>query len=304
MAVEAGASGLIVYNSLKGIYQNKTYASPMDYECKYGQGYVNRIISPVWSEQMTASMPVSCTGNEDCLSGVCVLTNKTTSKGHQVCCAFDMYVAMAGSSTRHQRTRKYAASPLDHQYAIPVVFIRLRDAKSLLQKVSVVYEDLLVYMYSRYEPFIDPSSILIWLLAVFVVAYGALKAAGDEQKETYERFSSRRVAGSQGGGEGSTGTGNAGDEGSFEVSGKHAVIWALCSSAMLILLFYVNLYRFITVFFLIAAAVASYTVIFHPLLSLSLVHHDHLQDGIRHVSSKAMAAICAVSLVLLWAATA
>jgi hypothetical protein len=45
---------------------------------------------------------------------------------------------------------------------IPAVFIRMRDAIELLGKTSSSSSPFnVVYMFSRYEPFMDPSTIFI-----------------------------------------------------------------------------------------------------------------------------------------------
>jgi hypothetical protein len=84
-AYNIGASGVVVYNSLEGIYQGNDYASNVDYDCDNGSGYVDTVISPVYSDEMTALMPTSCTANSKCSSGKCVFTNTTRSDlGRQV----------------------------------------------------------------------------------------------------------------------------------------------------------------------------------------------------------------------------
>lgn len=84
-AYNIGASGVVVYNSLEGIYQGNSYASSVDYDCDNGSGYVDTIISPIYSDEMTALMPTSCTANSKCSSGKCVFTNTTRSDlGSQV----------------------------------------------------------------------------------------------------------------------------------------------------------------------------------------------------------------------------
>ena len=76
-AYDIGASGVVVYNSLEGIYQGNQVASSIDYECENGSGYVDTIVYPVFSDEMTALMPTSCTGNSKCSSRKCVFTNTT-----------------------------------------------------------------------------------------------------------------------------------------------------------------------------------------------------------------------------------
>lgn len=98
-AQRLGASGIIIYNSLEGIYGGNDYASSTDYDCDNGYGYVKKISYPVYESAMTASIPQSCTKSSKCSSQVCVLTNDTNNFGHKVCCAWDLYMTMGVSST-------------------------------------------------------------------------------------------------------------------------------------------------------------------------------------------------------------
>lgn len=84
-ASDIGAAGVVVYNSLEGIYQGNEYASSEDYNCDNGSGYVDTIISPVYGDEMTEMMPTECTLDSKCSSQRCVFTNSTmTDLGSQV----------------------------------------------------------------------------------------------------------------------------------------------------------------------------------------------------------------------------
>jgi PA domain len=60
-AQTAGASGVLVYNSLESIYQGNKVASEVDYDCDNGSGYVDEVLTPVYGEAMDALMPTACT---------------------------------------------------------------------------------------------------------------------------------------------------------------------------------------------------------------------------------------------------
>ena len=84
-ASNIGASGVVVFNSIEGIYQGNDHASSDDYDCENGSGYVDSLLSPVYSDEMTALMPSSCTLDSKCSSKRCVLTNSTRNEfGSQV----------------------------------------------------------------------------------------------------------------------------------------------------------------------------------------------------------------------------
>eukprot|EP01041_Mallomonas_annulata_P000605 gene605-1168_t len=290
-AAQAGASGLIVYNSLKGIYQNKTYANPMDYECNYGRGYVKNIIPPVWSDAMTAHIPTSCTNDKKCKSGICVFTNKTTSEGHEVCCAFDLYMSMGRSSSSSGNQNGH--EPVN----IPVVFIRIKDVLSMINPSSNFN---VVYLYARYEPFIDPSSIFIWLLAVCTVAAGALRVAKeDENNNSVEDSLSRRRNGITASNVGSVQGAAVNESSNFEVSPTHAVLWAIGSACMLFLIFYINLYNILSVIYVIASAVTSFVVFFRPMFTS--FYGQYFPPGkVLETAAMGSGLVCSIILVSSW----
>ena len=51
-AKNVGALGVVVYNSIEGIYQGNKFASDIDYECDNGMGYVDTVLDPVYSDEM------------------------------------------------------------------------------------------------------------------------------------------------------------------------------------------------------------------------------------------------------------
>ena len=84
-ASNIGALGVVIFNSIEGIYQGNGYASSDDYDCENGSGYIDTVPSPVYSDEMTALMPSSCTLDSKCSSKRCVLTNSTRNEfGSQV----------------------------------------------------------------------------------------------------------------------------------------------------------------------------------------------------------------------------
>jgi hypothetical protein len=171
-AAEVGASGVVIYNSLEGIYQGRDYALETDYECDNGSGYIPEVLSPVYSDEMNALMPDSCTKNSKCDSGRCVVTNTTSEKGTLVCCAWDLYITMGTSSAENDY---YSPS-------IPAVFIRMKDVDTLTALPELDRLTLEVMLYARSTTFVDFAAVLIWMCAVFTIAYGATRAAEDDAK--------------------------------------------------------------------------------------------------------------------------
>ena len=169
-----GAKGVIIYNALEGIYQGNDFADSVDYECNNGEAYVPEedVIFPIYSDEMNAAMPTSCTGNSLCSSGRCIFTNSTQegTGDRQVCCAWDLYVTMGGGSDED-------SDDVD----IPVVFVRMEDEETLSSFSSLDSLTMDVMMYKRSTWAVDVSSILIWLIAVCTVGIGAVRAAEEDK---------------------------------------------------------------------------------------------------------------------------
>jgi len=321
-AYSSGASGIIVHNSIKGIYRNQSYASREDYECDYGRGYVkpNHIIHPIWSTAMNKIMPVSCTQNKKCHSQQCVFTNRTTEEGAEVCCVFDMFLSMGGDAHLTLDKKNDQDNLL---LPIPIVFIRMKDLYTLLHPSITGLFDVVI-MYKRYEPYIDPSSLLIWMIAVIVITYSSLKAANDDEDmfntEAITGFlmpspSSRgvpvhssqaprggepsRVASSSSSSGASNNVRNDPSDSTIEITTKHALMWAVCSACMLLLLFYINLYRVISVVYVIASGVASFLVIYRPICHYCLSWKISAGEWLENASSGA-GAVLAKTTIAWW----
>ena len=172
-AKNAGALGVVVYNSLQGIYQGLDYASPTDYECKNGMGYVKTVLDPVYSDGMDTSMPTVCTQHPNCASKRCLVTNYTDPVyGTQVCCAWDLYTTMGSP---------YATQDDETMPNVPAVFIRMQDADTLMKFDELSQLTLEVALFSRPSSMFDFASIIIWLIAVVTVTSGATLAAEEDK---------------------------------------------------------------------------------------------------------------------------
>jgi hypothetical protein len=168
-AIGLGAVGVVVYNSLEGIYQGRNYASTSDYECANGMGYVPKIISPIYSSAMDETMPEVCTKSSLCDSGKCVVTNHTDENGYRVCCAWDLYMSMGTSSGSTS------------QLNIPVVFIRMRDIDTLVSDPELSKGNMEIAMFSRPTYAIDVATVLLWILAIVTITYGSTRAAEEDR---------------------------------------------------------------------------------------------------------------------------
>lgn len=168
-AESQGAKGIVVYNSLEGIYQGKGVASESDYNCDNGYGYVNNTVEPIYGDEMQELMPSSCTKNSNCDSGRCLVTNTTDENGIKVCCAWDLYITMGSSSDESSSVN------------IPVVFVRMQDADTLFGYPELAKSVLDVALYSRSTSSIDLASVVVWLIAVVTVVLGSARAAEEDR---------------------------------------------------------------------------------------------------------------------------
>lgn len=287
-AETVGAKGIVVYNSIEGIYQGNDYASSTDYECDNGQSYIptSEIVYPVYSDEMIAKIPTECSQDSRCSSGHCVLTNTTNENGTLACCAWDLYMTMGASSDESV------------QPSIPAVFVRMTDIDTLSTLPELDSLTLDVSIFQRSTPLIDFSSVLIWMIAVCTVAIGSSRAAEDDKITTLltkDVMGSRRSSMSEANQritpaqvplstasivEPRSGfvpsRSNSMDSRDFEsvrgehnpnsldITPLHAVAFVIVSSGFLLLLYFVDLYFFVTIMYLGSAALATNIIVFYP----------------------------------------
>lgn len=142
-ASAAGYSVVVVYETVEGIYRNRSSAEDKaDYDCAKGESWVRRT-----SDKFSGFADSECA--KSCDSGRCLLTGNPG----QVCCAWDTYLEMGG------------------EFAIPALFVRMADYDILSSVASEVY---------IYEPLSSTktsssfwSSIGVWALGVATCAYAA-----------------------------------------------------------------------------------------------------------------------------------
>lgn len=158
-----GAKGVVVYNSLQGIYGGRNYSAASEYECDNGASYVAELKYPLYGDEMNALMPEECTKDSRCASGKCVVTNDTVHKhyGHRVCCAWDLYMTMGRDET----------AVFDPN--IPVIAIRMQDYDMLSAMSGLATQTLKVQIYARDSLFDHASVFIIYIVAVGTVLYAS-----------------------------------------------------------------------------------------------------------------------------------
>eukprot|EP00903_Cladosiphon_okamuranus_P014280 g13263.t1 len=239
-AQEAGAEGLVVMNSVEGIYQDKTAATDKyDYECSNGEGWVKDIQEPLWDSHNTDE---ACWSNDKCDSGVCVVTNQTdTELGTKVCCAWDLYITMYSSTAETAK-----------KISIPSVYVTMKDGQALKAAGEVDVE-----LFNRPRSYINLSSFVLWGLGVATVVWASMKSGDDLRRRT-----------KPGGGAAVNYGATPYDEEtpSLELGVRHTLAFVVFASAMLLMLFFFNLGLAVTFLFCLSATTATATVAVLPLM--------------------------------------
>ncbi|CBJ48823.1 putative growth-on protein GRO10 [Ectocarpus siliculosus] len=242
-AQEAGAEGLVVMNSVEGIYQDNSAATDKyDYECDNGEGWVKDLQTPVWDPLNTDE---ACWSNDACDSGVCVVTNVTEATlGTKVCCAWDMYITM------------YSSDPeTSDKVGIPSVYVTMKDGQALLEAGEVDVE-----IFNRPRSYINLSSFLLWGLGVATVVWASVKSGDDLRRRSNSKS-----------GDGSSGVVNYGGDSheespSLELGVRHTLAFVVFASGMLLLLFFFNLGLGVTLMFCLSASTATSAIVVLPLM--------------------------------------
>jgi len=244
-AQKAGASGVIIYNSLKGLYRGIAYGiDKTDYECGNGEAWVSDVQQPYWSSE---NQPDECTQNPKCSSRKCILTNVTDPElGTKACCAWDLYISIGGDAT------------VGEQIDVPVAFITMSDADVLLANTDLQKGDLKVSMFLRPWSYYNLSSFLIWSLAVFTVLIGAYQSSTDIRIKLAAMDQGISPAAVQRG---------AGEE---EAESLHLTVWhtlgfIVMASRLLFILYYFDVGLMVTLVYAISCSGALAALVLKPL---------------------------------------
>lgn len=292
----AGASLLIVRDTILGAFASATQTGTAMYDCTLGSGVVTSnasfpLIGSITTAKDAAEV-ASCTNAHACATDTCVLTGAHdrlhAASHYQVCCFENRMIRMNADGASHQLVK---------EVSIPAVFLNFRDAETLEQLLMVATSStsntVLVKAYNSEESPWNVSMLLSWLLGVCVVTSAAYYSCRDERSFSYQKMASAlaktigRSASSDmvedgyvsiddgDRGEGFTrasehGGGMRGADKRYELSGRHALYFLLGASSVLLLLYYVDLLLVISILFAIGASAAMTQVIVFPLCSAVL----------------------------------
>jgi signal peptide peptidase-like protein 2B len=242
-AQTAGASGIVVVNTLEGVYAGRDHGEPMDdYECENGEGWLAAPVSPSWNP--TNDVP-ECSTDSRCESGVCMMTNVTdASLGTKVCCVWDTYINMGAS-------KNGSADAV----AIPSVFVTISEGSELLGSPLLEAGSLQGMLYDRPRPEFNASSFLLWGLGVATVGLAAWLSAGDLRRRR------KRV---KWGGHRQNGPEEESEK--LTLTLQHTIGFVVVSSTMLMVLFFFELTTGVTVLFCLSALTSLSTIVTGPLV--------------------------------------
>lgn len=269
-AQAAGAKGLIVRGTRRAAFEaiaaarngsgsrNDTANAlvtrpPFDYDCSRGESFVATVADPLWATDDTV-----CSSHSRCASHMCVLTGEVDVQkgGHQLCCLWDTYVLMGANRTEATTV------------AIPVVYVTIADGLQLERSLQR-YPELLVRTYAREVPFLDVSSLLLWLLGVATAVGGAYYAAGADRQSwrirTHPNASERKQLELERQQQRQRQRPDTRDD-VWEIDTKHAVGFILSAGVFLTLFYYVKIGGVLPVLFALSAATTMTHLVTAPLL--------------------------------------
>ena len=199
-AQKLGAAGILVYGTLGSRYTLNTtkYMNQTDpeytvddivypqqfndYDCNKGKAQIPSSViqleplpynsennDPILSGDSDTNLCKvhSDDGLQQCDSKACLLTGNKKTNTMEACCAWDLHVWLYNDPTFDSEL-----------VTIPAAYLTMRQGQRLLKDLK---NDQQVYatLYSRYRPDYNSSSILIWMLGVFVAALAAYLSASD-----------------------------------------------------------------------------------------------------------------------------
>ena len=279
-AAKAGLRAVVVYNTIEGIYRNRTYAEDKyDYDCSRGKGVVNIIKQ---AEKMDGFRTSPCA--KQCDSGRCLVTGKKLGSSNEICCAWDTYTMMAGDEVLSN---------------VDAVFITMQDADELREdaRLKTPYPNALpISLWDENEEgFFSYSGILMWLLGVLTCAYAAHKAADDVRKKRRQALPSYEPG---------QDTDEEEEDPTFDLTPLHAVGFILIASTALIVLFYIDLHMVIVGMYALSAASTSAAVVFRPLFKKGLPFLARHSVDIPKIGDvlqlDLVSGLCGVTLAIWW----
>uniref|UniRef100_M4BSY6 PA domain-containing protein n=1 Tax=Hyaloperonospora arabidopsidis (strain Emoy2) TaxID=559515 RepID=M4BSY6_HYAAE len=283
-AQELGATVLIITDTLKELYNRLNVVGiskegrQLEYSCSRGSGKVksdaemNDFASALWRGDAGVR---SCADSSKCSSHMCIPSGGANK---QVCCVWDIPDNM-GFGTSDIVAGKSAVRD------IVVVRLSIADGDSLKKMLTLSSEDkndrLLISVYERDPPIIDPAQVIICILACATVLIGSYQGAAYERTKAQlkaaliaadvtssDAIAQARVAFEEHDEQVPT-------KEQLDLSSRHALVFLVLGSGLLFLLFVVHAVIVVVVLFGIGAVFVTFQAIWEPLMRRLPIRHLH-----------------------------
>ncbi|KAF4316336.1 hypothetical protein G195_009845 [Phytophthora kernoviae 00238/432] len=274
-AQELGAAILIVTDTLGQLYNRSSAADAtkeekqMEFSCSRGSGEaawnadLTDYTSTSWEDDVDVR---SCTGNNKCSSRLCVPSG---ASNQQVCCSWDIPDLMGFGTTEIVADKSDVSD-------IVVVRISIADGDTLKNMFTTGSDkedgQLLISVYERDPPRVDPAQIILWVVACATVLVGSYKAADYERTKAQlkaaliaadatssDAIAHARVAYEEH-------DEQAPDQEQLDLNSWHALAFLVIGSGFLVLLFFVDVVIVVVILFGIGAVSATFQVLWAPLM--------------------------------------
>ncbi|GAB9468995.1 Signal peptide peptidase-like, aspartyl protease family a22b [Globisporangium polare] len=292
-----GASLVIVRDTIMGAFVSANQPGPAasaPYDCLLGKGSVSSNASfplvDASSLESESKQVAACANAHSCSSGECILTGKqhTRNERFQICCFQSRLVRMSATADQQE---------LASAVRIPAIFLTYQDAETLEQLMkrssestaTVSTPPVVVQAFNSEESPWNVSMALSWLLGVCVVMGAAYHSCTHERVFSYQKVAHALANSLHRNGTNSNSIGDgyvsiddrhtsgslvdgsepgeeAQRESRLELTGRHALLFLIGASCVLLLVYYVHLLLLISVLFAVGASAAVAQVVFIPLV--------------------------------------
>lgn len=263
MGQQLGAKGILIGDSIDAIFNSTTgpnvttITSHMAWNCQYARD----------------SNLANCAASTSCPSKKCLWTNEFFN---EACCMWDVPDLMGGNSSRSF-------------VRIPVMRMKASDAAELEGQLPVTEAKLYLRTIHR----VDPSSFIVWFLAVATVVVGGWRGSRTER----EKARGRQIET----------TGVSEEIEALELTKYHAIGFLVFGSAFLLILYYLPVVKVVIVMFAIGSVSAVGFIIFMPIvetlykrLSQAPMPHWNLKWLGEFYLSDLVSLLLATGVVLWW----
>ena len=305
-----GANAILVHGSLGSRYMLNTTSAdantlgkkdiiwPLpkhDYDCDKGRAmipdsalsfdplpYNSKHNDPLLSGETSQNIcfQKSPNGLQNCPSKACLLTGNHSQTGRtnaiqwEACCAWDLHMWMDADYSFYQENSTRAPP------TIPALYVNLRQGQRLQRHVRT-NALVQVTLFQRWAPAYNPSSFLIWMLAVAVAALAAYLSAQVYRTKLRRVLRAKQQGTSEENGDNKDPSQERSEpprdppqpqEETVELNSWHAVGFLFMASTSLLVLFYFKIYGIVKVMYAFGCSKALASILLTPLFKRGMRH--------------------------------